>query len=396
LLFNYEALGSDRQQVSGTVDALNEREALRQLEEKKLLVLTLKPPSQPIRLLQKKLTRTEICVSLFELTELMQAGVTIAESVDSLCKSDQHPDLLAFYKHIAVRLQQGSGFGAAVSSSKLELPVYLLQLIEAGELSGDLAASLSRGVAQLEYDLRVANELRNALIYPAILVFSGFSAVALMFIFVVPKFANLLKGNHDLPFLASVVLNTGMWLNTNVWLFLAVIVLIAIAVMALLSRTAVRQGLLDRLGGVPVIGLWLTELDIARWSSVMAAMLSSRVGLIQSLLLAQKSIKSNARRRGMEIAGRAVQAGGSLSGALSDQDVLSPTAYNLIRAGEQSGRLAEMMAAVAKIYDNNSRNAMKKALLIIEPLAIVIIGILIATIMIGVVQAITSVNDIEI
>jgi general secretion pathway protein F len=112
--------------------------------------------------------------------------------------------------------------------------------------------------------------------------------------------------------------------------------------------------------------------------------------------LARASVKNSRRSKALNAALSAVQAGTHLSKALQDNQILNATAYNLVRAGEKTGRLSEMLFAVAKIYENSSKNRMKRFLLLIEPLAIVLIGMAVGVIILGLIQAITSVNDMAI
>jgi general secretion pathway protein F len=304
--------------------------------------------------------------------------------------------LLRYYRTASERLQQGANLGSALTNDDVRLPPYFIQLIAAGEASGQLASAMRRGVDQMEYDLSVANDLRNALIYPAVLVLTGISAVGLIFVFVVPKFANMLDGKNDLPLLAHMVLSTGMWLNEHFLLVMAILAGVATFASVQLSKPSVRQSLLDKAASLPLFGRWLAESDISRWSSVMGAMLASRVELVRALDLARASVKNSRRSKALNAALSAVQAGTHLSKALQDNQILNATAYNLVRAGEKTGRLSEMLFAVAKIYENSSKNRMKRFLLLIEPLAIVLIGMAVGVIILGLIQAITSVNDMAI
>jgi general secretion pathway protein F len=212
----------------------------------------------------------------------------------------------------------------------------------------------------------------------------------------VPKFANMLDGKNDLPLLAHMVLSTGMWLNEHFLLVLAILVGVATFASVQLSKPSVRQAMLDKAASLPLFGRWLAESDISRWSSVMGAMLASRVELVRALDLARASVKNSRRSKALNAALSAVQAGTHLSKALQDNQILNATAYNLVRAGEKTGRLSEMLFAVAKIYENSSKNRMKRFLLLIEPLAIVLIGMAVGVIILGLIQAITSVNDMAI
>jgi general secretion pathway protein F len=394
--FTYKALNANQAVIAGNIEAGDEREALRLIREKNLQVIEIAPQAEDKSALRQKLSSADITVSLFELTTMLDSGVAIADALQSLQEADSHPKLQRFYRNASERLQQGANLGAALVSDQVKLPDYFIQLIAAGEASGQLASAMRRGVDQMEYDQSVVNDLRNALIYPAILVLTGISAVGLIFVFVVPKFANMLDGKHELPLLAYMVLSTGMWLNQNFWWVLLLLIGLATFAAMQLSKPVIRQQLLDKMAGLPVFGRWLAESDIARWSSVMGAMLASRVELVKALDLAKSSVKNTRRNKALNAALMAVQSGGNLSKALQDNQILNATAYNLVRAGEKTGRLAEMMTAVAKIYENASKNRMKRLLLLIEPMAIILIGIAVGVIIMGLIQAITSVNDIAI
>lgn len=394
--FTYKALDANQSLIDGVIEATDEREALRLIRDKNLQVVDIALRADDQTGLKKKLSQAEITVSLFELTTMLDSGVAIADALQSLQEADSHPALRKFYRQAGERLQGGHNLGHALKQEQVPLPDYFLQLIAAGEASGQLAGAMRRGVEQMEYDLSVVNDLRNALIYPAILVLTGISAVGLIFIFVVPKFANLLDGKTELPFLAHAVLSTGLWLNSNFLWVMAALAVAATLIAMEFSKPATRQKLMDKLASFPVLGQWLSDSDVARWSSVMAAMLSSRVELVRALGLAQASVKNTRRNRALNAALSAVQSGGSLSKALQDNQILNATAYNLIRAGEKTGRLPEMLSAVAKIYENASKTRMKRFLLLIEPLAIILIGVAVGIIIMGLIQAITSVNDVAI
>ena len=394
--FSYKALDPNQALIAGNIDASDEREALRLIREKNLQVVEIAPQIEDKSGFRKKLSQAEITVSLFELTTMLDSGVAIADALQSLQDSDAHPKLLRYYRTASERLQQGANLGSALTSDDVKLPPYFIQLIAAGEASGQLASAMRRGVDQMEYDLSVANDLRNALIYPAVLVLTGISAVGLIFVFVVPKFANMLDGKNDLPLLAHMVLSTGMWLNENFLLVMAILAGVATFASVQLSKPSVRQSLLDKAASLPLFGRWLAESDISRWSSVMGAMLASRVELVRALDLARASVKNSRRSKALNAALTAVQAGTNLSKALQDNQILNAAAYNLVRAGEKTGRLSEMLFAVAKIYENSSKNRMKRFLLLIEPLAIVLIGMAVGVIILGLIQAITSVNDMAI
>jgi general secretion pathway protein F len=192
-------------------------------------------------------------------------------------------------------------------------------------------------------------------------------AVALMFLFVVPKFASLLARAEDLPLLAWAVLALGSWANSHaLWLAGAVAVVGGMLVWAM-RRPEWRDHGLDRLSALPLVGTWLVEADVARWAKVLAALLANRVPLMRALELAQAGLQLPHRRARMGEVTRAVRGGASLAEALESQEALTATGYNLVRVGERSGKLPQMLASLARLYDEAGRTRMKRLLILIEP-----------------------------
>ncbi len=400
--YQYQALDGQQQEVSGVLDAANEREAARQLKRRDLILLQLKTdnraPAAHSSNAQSKPKRRDILMILHELSTLLESGVSLIEAVESLAESSHHPFLTQQFASIATQLRHGTSFSAALKVSELQLPLYLTQLLEAGEMTGQVAQALRDGVQQMEYDAKIADEMRNAMIYPSILVISGIAAVILIFILVVPRFANILKsrGDADIPFLAEAVIGTGMFLNNNLlWVITAALGLLMLGV-HLARQAELRARVQDEISRLPLIGEWLLEAETGRWSAMMGTLLENRVPLLRALELAQHSIKLPSLYAKLTQVSKAVRAGTPLSKALQDNDAMSVTGHNLIRAGERAGELPRMLKSLARLFEESGRVRMKRLLLLIEPAAILLIGGAIGVIITGVILAITSVNQVSI
>ena len=394
----YEAIqADDGQLIRGEIDAATEREAVRLLEKDGMFVTDInesveKKPSR----FQKDISRQEVVLALFELATLLESGVSIAEAVESQAEAQYHPRLNRFFQTLSFSLRSGASLAQAVQKTDLHLPDYLIQLIQSGELSGGLPNCLRRGVEQMEYELDIASQFRSALIYPLILISSGIVAVGLIFVLVVPRFAHILDRGVDLPWLAYAVLNAGMFFNEYYpWLIAFVLAMMASAVW-FFRKPEVRSYVYDRLATWPVLGIWLLETEIARWASMMATMSASRVELLASLNLAAAGMGISEKRQNLEKVVDGVRNGESLSKALADFRVLTPTATNLIRVGEKTGALAPMFESVAKLYDVKCKNRMSAVIALIEPLSILLIGLVIGILILGIILAITSINTVNI
>ena len=393
--YDYEVVDANGQASKGQVEAPSAADVVRRLAANGQTVVEVSESrARTGGLRRRRLRSADVVVAFHELATLLESGVSLSDAVLAQSHGMHHPALVAAFEAISKHLMRGERFLDAVGDSGLPLPDYVYQLVEAGEMSGRLPQALRQAVDQMEYDQRVAADIRGALTYPAILVVAGVTAVLLVFIFVVPQFANLLEEAEDLPLLAEFVLRAGVWFNDNTWLLAGTVIAGASVATVLLRRPTVRQRLVDMLGAVPLLRDWFSEVDTAKWASVMGAMLASRVELMDALGLASRGVRMSRRKALLERAVNEVRGGTALSEALEKQDALTPTGYNLIRVGERSGQLAEMMRALAALYEENGTRRMKRVLTLIEPLAVLMIGGVLGTIMIGLILAITSVNEI--
>lgn len=396
----YKAINKDGSVVTGSIDVESERSAARQLQRQGLtpVALTLETQKQAgIKNSTAKPKKSDVLLVMHQLTTLLKSGVSLDEAVSSLAESIQQGFLKQELNEISTQLRRGIAFSKALAASKINLPPYIFHLASAGELTGSLAESLSDGVSQMEYEQRINGELRNALIYPSILIISGISAVMIIFVAVVPKFTKLLtKAKGDIPFLAKAVLQTGQFFNDHI-----AIIGLAIAGLALLagiglSKPDIRQRLWDQLMFVPLLGAWLIEADIGRWSAMLGTLLGSRVELTRALSLAQEGVSGSRLRANFSQVTKAVKGGRSLADALQESGAITATGYGLIKVGERSGELPNMLRSLATLYTESGRDRMKRFLALLEPVAILVIGAVIGVIMTGIILAITSVNEISV
>ncbi len=394
--YSYQAVSQKSQKINGVINAPSYREASRALESKGLLVIKLEifKVVKISSFKHGKLKLENINLALHELATMLSGGVSIAEAVEAQTESHHHPEIVTAFSKISMDLRNGEMFADSLSRSDLPVPDYVIQLLKAGEMTGNVGGSLKDGVAQMSYDLKLKSEMTNALVYPTVLVISGVGAVLMMFIFVVPKFAGLLQDADKIPLLGYLILSIGVWTNEN-WLFLAVLFTgLVVLVKSLSKNEQIRILILNKLAQIPLIGDWLIEAEITSWAKVLSSLLGNKVPLIQALELAGESIRIPFRKARLAEVNKEVKSGGSLSKSLENQQIITATGCNLIRVGEKSGELPRMLNSLAELYDEAGKNRMKKVLSLIEPIAILLIGGVIGIIIMGIILAITSANDI--
>jgi len=395
--FQYQAANAQGQVLTGQISAVDDREAMRLLQQQNLMPISIiSATARPTdgQASSKKASSQDKTLAIQELTTLLNAGVPLAESVDSISIAHAGTAIGTAFASALTALRRGERFSEALRLTELELPVYLYQLVAAGELTGKLGHSLQTAVTQMEYEDRMRQEMRNALTYPAILVVSGIAATLLVFIVVVPKFANLLKGNTaNIPLLSKWVISTGMFVQANLlWVGLISLSLV-MGTAAALRNPVMRSRAFEWMVRIPILGLWIIETEMGRWSSMLSALLENRVPIITAMELALSGVRISALRNSLQQVLREVRGGARFADALATNRALGATGINLVRVGERSGELAPMLRALSTLYENAGRDRMKRFLLLLEPIAILLIGSIIGVIMVAIMLAVTSMND---
>lgn len=395
-LFSYEAVDRSGGKTTGSVEAASEGEAARQLAQQGLTPYALKRVGQGWRTpRRRRASARELQLVLQEFATLLESGVGLVTALSSLAKSSHHPSLTGAFAEMERSVRRGESFSTALRESKLPVPEYVHQLAHAGEATGRLAESIRGGVDQYEYDQRVRQEMTGAMIYPVVLVSSGIAAVGIIFLWVVPRFGGLLTQHKDtMPAISRWTIASGVWLSNHIWLVLLALAAAAVGLRMLWKAPGVVDALVERAARLPVVGDWLVEAEVGRWASTLSALLAGRVELIRALNLSASSVRMQFLRTRLLAVAKSVKTGSTLSAALREHRSLNPTGYDLVTVGEASGELPKLLAALARLYETTGRDRMKRALQLIEPLAIIIIGVVVGTIMTAIILAITSVNDV--
>jgi general secretion pathway protein F len=398
--FDYQALDHGGHVVKGSIVAGSERHALRAIEAQGLSPLSVMPSkgltaARSFTLFQGAPRNQEIVLALKQLSLLLTSGVPMIRAIETLKQQKLHPDISAGFADLERRLRTGQSFTTSLPVSLPMLPSYVAQLAAAGEAIGRLGEALTDATTQMSYEHQIRQDIRNALTYPAVLIFAGITAVLFIFIVVVPRFSSMLaQAKAPLPWISTAVLNTGMFLNENRLLFLLAMVGLVFAAAWALRNKEFKAGLRERAARMPILGAWLLESDLARWAFMLGTMFANGVELTRALDLARDCVSLPSLRTRLDQVSKMVRTGKSLSAAMSEQRAFNDTAVSLVQVGEESGQIDEMLRSLAKLYDDSGRQRMKQFLILLEPAAILLIGVVVGGIVAAIMLAITSINQV--
>jgi general secretion pathway protein F len=397
--FMYNALTGVGHSVNGELVAEHERAALRELRRRGLIPLSLAIAAQARRrrlVLRKRANFEDHIRLLNEIAILIEAGVNLNEAIEIAARSSAFQKFGDGLTNLSRDLRRGVSLPEAVRGNITTFPPYVYQLIDAGNATGSLTSGLKDASLQLQFDDRVRKDIRNALIYPMFLVSMGAASTLFIFMFVVPRFAAMLKGRWEtLPAFPRAIFAMGLFMRGHVYSLVGLAVVLAAGFCLLWRRPSFRARLQELGVRLPLLGRLFLEAEAGRWTAMLATLLQNRVPLVQSLALARNSLRVESLKGRLVQVERAVRGGSALGTALEDYSIFDETLVNLIRVGERSGRLAEMLKSAAALAEQKGRDRIKSAMALLEPAAILVIGVIIGVIVISLFTAIASINNVQ-
>jgi len=189
-------------------------------------------------------------------------------------------------------------------------------------------------------------------------------------------------------------MGTGTFFNEHLSMIGATIAIVILLLYRLRQLPTARAVLYEAALRLPLVGIWLAEGEIGRWTSMLATLLGNRVPLVQSMTLARGAVHSERLKASLAQVERAVRGGSTLAKALDDYAAFDATTVSLINVGERTGNLAGMLRSAATLCQESGRERLKQLMTLIEPAAILLIGSVVGTIVIAVFLAVSSINDI--
>jgi type IV pilus assembly protein PilC len=326
---------------------------------------------------------------------LIKAGLPILGSLQMLGKNQRNSNFAAQIDDVATRVKTGESLSSAFEA-QTGFPVMYTTTLLAGERSGNLQEVLERYVNFQRISLTFRKKLITSLIYPVVLLVLVTALVAFMFTYVVPQFAQLYDQlGSKLPPMTVLLLNFSKALNRNlVWILLTIVV-----VGLGLYRFSITERGRDVVDGVrirlPIFGkIWL-KYQVALFARTLSTLLTGGLPLVPSLETASKSISSRRVSKAVMHSISTVREGRSLADALTQTNVFPDLAAEMITVGEQTGALPQMLNSVAEFFEEDVATALTAALALIEPLILIIMGIVVVFILISLYLPIFSLGSVS-
>lgn len=342
----------------------------------------LRPASQPL-LAEAARSRRRISVRELEvftrnLETQLEAGVPLARALQVLSEHSESPASTGLAAGLLRHLHAGVGFADALDLYPRTFSSVYRNLVRAGEHSGRLPLMLGELADFLVWREDVRKTARRAATYPAIVLTATIGLLLLIVGYVLPKFGDLFARLGDAtPLAARILLAAGNFLGAYCWHLVAAAVVLLITAAVLVRSTRVRRQVCRVATRVPVVGGVLTAIDLARLTRTLAILTGAGIPLMRGLELSRESVGDPRTLAKLESLAAAVVGGQTLSQAASASGVFPPLARSLLAVGEEAGQMPAMLDRLAKRFDRAAREAVQRALAMLEPAFTLFLGVVV-------------------
>ncbi|HUP66521.1 MAG TPA: type II secretion system F family protein [Thermoanaerobaculia bacterium] len=317
-----------------------------------------------------------------ELAALIRAGLPILQSLDLMLERQRAPRFRQVLTEIRDKVQSGVALSDAFAEYGSAFPAIYSTSLRAGERSGDVEGVIRRFLKYQKLLVTLRKRVTTALIYPTVLIILSFGMVFVMLTYVIPKFSEFYAGfGAELPFLTRFMIDLAFFIRENL-LFAGISLLGVVIAVRSWSRTETGRRVLDGIKiRIPFVGGVLHRFSILQFAQSLSTLLDGGTPMVPSLEIAGQSVTNKMVASRLEGIVQRVREGEPLWRSLEETGVMSDLAVEMIKVGESTGSLVEMLGSVSEFYDEEIEASLTRAMSLIEPVILVVLGVAIAVLL---------------
>ncbi|MDQ3076950.1 MAG: type II secretion system F family protein [bacterium] len=381
MLFNYKAIDNTGSEREGSIEAINVDVAINSLQRRGLVISSIKTPDQHGTLLQKNftffehVTNKEIVILSRQLAILFEAQVSALRIFRLIASEADNPLLRKSLTQVSDDLQGGNSISKSLSKHPKMFSNFYVNMVRAGEESGKLNEAFAYLADYLDRNYEVTSKARNALIYPAFVVFTFIAVMILMFTVVIPKISIIItESGQEIPIYTKIVLGISNFL-VSYGIFLLPILIIGAFFLIRYIRTPQGKVSFDQFKiSVPYVGSLYHKLYLSRITDNMNTMLISGIPMIKALEITGNVVGNSVYEKILNHSVESVKGGSSLSDSFVQYSEIPGILIQMIKVGEESGELGNILKTMSKFYQREVINAVDTLVDLIEPVMIVLLG----------------------
>ena len=367
--------------VSLALDARDDRDANQQVQSQGYTVLAVRRAGT-LRLPTLRRTRFPLVLFTQELLALLRSGISLVEALETLAEKDSRASSGPVLAGLLERLREGQSFSNSLQSFPEAFPDLYVSTVRASERTGNLSEALSRYV---EYQTQldgVKKHLVSASIYPVILIAVGGLVSLFLLGYVVPRFSHIYEDiGGDLPWLTRLLMAWGKFVEARGGTLLAGVVAGIAGLILWLRQPSARQLIARQIMRIPTIGERVRVYQLTRFYRTMGMLLTGGTPVPQALVMVSGLLDQELRQR-LEISLKRIREGQPISASLDGQFLTTPVALRMLRVGERTGQMGEMMERIATFHEEELARWVERFTRTFEPLLMAVIGVVIGGIVV--------------
>jgi general secretion pathway protein F len=400
--FFFRAVASDGKVRTGSLPAESEKLVARELRKQGLtpIYVGVAPKSAAIEIKLPRFTggrRKDVLFFTQELSTLLNSSVPLDRALAITAELTERKSFQFIVLDVLRVLKSGRSLADSLATHPDYFGDLYINMVRAGEASGALATVFER-LAEFE---RTRDDLRNyiisSMIYPALLTLVGLTSVVILLTFVVPRFATIFEDSTmKMPTPTKILLEASAIVKLY-WLPVTAALLVLVIAWRIYTRTTKGRLWWDTVRiKIPLLGDALLKAETARFSRAMGTLVANTVPLVQSIAISAATLNNKMIAAAMGGVATGVKRGEGIATPMRKAAVFPPLAAHLLTVGEETGRLDQMFHRTADIYENETRASIRRFTSIFEPLVILVMGVLIGALILSMLLAITSINDVQV
>ncbi|OQY99925.1 MAG: hypothetical protein B6D35_08100 [Candidatus Brocadia sp. UTAMX2] len=397
-VFRYKLLTASSGIVEGEKEALSRADLITELRKSGHIVLYIQQAdkNKQFGFFLNRLNKKAVLPFTQELATLLEGGIPLDKSLSILLSGQDRNMIKDVVEDLLNGIKSGKSFAEALTNHiKLFSSVYI-NMVRAGEEGGVLPQVLKRLGAFQERLQKVRSEIVSAMIYPILLSFTGFVCVGALIVYVIPKFAQIFDGmGISLPFSTMILMGMSQYLIRYGWTLILAALITVFLYKKAMKDNATSIKLDQKKLRLPLVGNLLWKMQISRFARTLGTLLENGVPLLKSMDIVKDVLSNRYLADILRDVKANVKEGAGLTLSLAKRGFLPEIAVHLLKVGEETGNLDKMLLKVADNFDADIEHRMKRLVTMVEPVLILLMGALIGVIVISMLTAILSVNDLR-
>ncbi|GMU64222.1 MAG: fimbrial assembly protein PilC [Acidobacteriota bacterium] len=358
--------------------------AVATLRRQNIQVANIREKGKEVRLMPKfprGVSSKRVAIFTRQFSVMLDAGLPLVQCLEILGEQEEDRTFRDIIQAVRTDVESGASLADAMKKHPKAFNNLYVSMIQAGEAGGILDVILQRLALYIEKVVRLQSQVKSALVYPVSVLLIAAGVVYIILWKVIPVFSQLFAGlGGELPWLTQIVVDASNFVGRFGWLVIIAMIGLYFAIRQYHKTHGGRRIIDGLLLKIPIIGMLLRKIAVARFCRTLATLTSSGVPILDGLEITARTSGNAIIEDAIMAVRKAVEEGKTLSGPLADTKVFPPMVVQMINVGEQTGALDQMLSKIADFYEEEVDTAVAGLMKLIEPLMIVILGSIIGTI----------------